>query len=143
MQSPHLSTGSCEHCKSSFQYRLIHNGFNDSAYAYCDECSFTVPLCVYAHAAQRVGLTLYERITKEIEAFLKPCPCGGLFLASAGPKCPNCFRPLSATKARSFIERNAAGTAKGWRWQGSWSGLYSIALNDNIVDDWWDEQKID
>ncbi len=30
--------GTCEHCGSKFAYNLLHNGFNDSAYAYCDRC---------------------------------------------------------------------------------------------------------
>src|SRR5438552_3175373 len=38
------SIGSCENCGHTFQYRLVHNGFGDSAYAYCDKCSFTVLL---------------------------------------------------------------------------------------------------
>jgi hypothetical protein len=46
------------------------------------------------------------------------------------------------TKATTYIERNAPGTAKGWRWQKSWSGVYSIVINENIVEDWWDEQAI-
>jgi hypothetical protein len=37
-------TGSCDHCGGTFSYRLIHNGFSESAYAYCNQCSFTVLL---------------------------------------------------------------------------------------------------
>jgi hypothetical protein len=36
--------GDCEHCKKKFGYYLIHNGFNDSAYAYCDTCGSTALL---------------------------------------------------------------------------------------------------
>ena len=34
-------TGTCESCGHSFDYMLIHNGFNDSAFAYCDSCGMT------------------------------------------------------------------------------------------------------
>ncbi len=136
-------SGSCDHCGGTFRYRLIHDGFSDSAYAYCDHCAFTALLSGWNHAAQRVNLRVHQRITPDIEALLKPCPCGALFRASAGPKCPHCARPLSAEKAATYIERDAPGNAKGWRWQRSWSGIYSIILNDNFVDDWWDEQILD
>lgn len=36
--------GVCEHCKQRFEYYLIHNGFNESAYAYCAACSTTALL---------------------------------------------------------------------------------------------------
>jgi len=35
------ASGSCEHCRHEFPYALIHNGFNDSAFAYCDACGTT------------------------------------------------------------------------------------------------------
>jgi hypothetical protein len=133
----------CEHCGAAFAYRLLHNGFNDSAYGYCDKCSFAVMLNGYTHEAQRVSLRVHQRITPGMEPLLKPCPSGGKFSASAEPKCPHCSQPLSATKATDYIERNAPGTAKGWRWQHSWSGLYSVVLNENVVEDWWDEQAVD
>ncbi len=135
-------TGSCEHCGCTFHYRLLHNGFGDSAYAYCDRCSFTVLLSGWSNATKRVRFRVYQRITTDLEPLLKPCPCGGAFRADTDPKCPNCSRPLSATKASEYIEKNAAGTAKGWRWERSWSGIYSIALNENIVEDWWDTEAL-
>jgi hypothetical protein len=66
-----------------------------------------------------------------------------VFRASADPKCPHCAQSLTAAKATSYIEGDAHGTAKGWRWQQSWAGIYSIVLNDNLVQDWWDEQTLD
>lgn len=110
MDSP---TGSCDHRDGAFQYRLIHNGFNDSAYACCNQCSFTVLLCGWHLAAQRVKLEIHERITTDIEGLLKPCPCGAVFRASADPKCPHCARPLSAAKATIFIQRNAPWRSEG------------------------------
>ena len=39
-----LSVGECEHCHGQFGYYLIHSGFNDSNYAYCDFCGKTAVL---------------------------------------------------------------------------------------------------
>jgi len=140
MENP---TGWCENCGSKFQYRLLHNGFGITAYAYCDKCSFTVVMSEWSEAAKRVPFRVHQRISPDVEHLLKPCPCGGAFRASADPKCPTCARPLSAVKATAYIEKNAPGTVKGWRWDQSWSGVYSIALNENIVEDWWDQDAVD
>lgn len=109
--------GQCEHCSGTFRYRIIHNGFNDSAYAYCDKCSFTVILSGWTQSAKRTALRIHQRVAPELEILLKPCPCGGAFRSSADPKCPHCARGLSAVTAPAYIERDAPGTAKGWRWQ--------------------------
>jgi hypothetical protein len=136
-------TGCCEYCNDTFHYRLIHNGFGDSAFGYCDKCSYTVLLSGWSPVARRVSFQIQQRITPDLEPLLKPCPCGGAFRASADPRCPSCARVISATKATTYIERNAPGTAKGWRWQQSWSGIYSIVINEKIVQDWWDDEAID
>ena len=136
-------TGRCEHCGGTFHYRLIHNGFGDSAYAYCDTCPYTVLLDGWSEAAKRVHFRVQQRMTPDVERLLKLCPCGGAFRASADPKCPHCSRPLSAVVATSYIEKNAPGTAKGWRWDQSWAGVYSIAINEKIVKDWWDEEVVE
>jgi hypothetical protein len=136
-------TGRCEHCSGEFRYRLFHNGFGDSAYAYCDTCSFTVVLSGWSEATKLVRFRVHQRITQDLEHLLKPCPCGGAFRADAEPKCPHCSRPLSAVRATAYIEKNALGTAKGWRWDQSWSGVYSIAINKKVVEDWWDVAAIE
>lgn len=136
-------TGQCEHCGRTFRFRIIHNGFNDSAYAYCDECSFTVHLSGWTQAAKRTALRIHQRITPDLETLLKPCPCGGTFRSSADPKCPHCAKALSPVTATSYIERDAPGTEKGWHWQQSWSGIYSIVLNESLVEDWWDQPALD
>jgi len=38
------NVGACESCGHQFRYDLIHNGFNDSAYGYCDLCGCTLLL---------------------------------------------------------------------------------------------------
>jgi hypothetical protein len=41
--------------------------------------------------------------------------------------------------AKQFIEANAPGSKKGWTWDCTWDGLYSIVIEDKIVEDWWKE----
>lgn len=105
-------TGWCQHCGGTFRYRLVHNGFGNSAYAYCDDCSFTVLLSEWSPAAKRVPFQSQRRITPDLECLLKPCPCGGKYLASADPNCPNCAQALDAT---NYIEKNgySVGLALG------------------------------
>jgi hypothetical protein len=43
--------------------------------------------------------------------------------------------PLSAALATLYIEENAPGTLKGWRWQQSWSGLYAFLIKDKVIRD--------
>jgi hypothetical protein len=134
------STGVCEQCQRQFSYWLMHNGFNDSAYAYCDSCEYSVSLNG-RHKGIPVGarLQIHKRIAKDVEPFLKPCPCGGTFRADVSPKCPHCHQSLSPVVAKAYLEANAAGTSKGWRWQENWSDIYSIIIDTKCVTDWWKE----
>ena len=107
--------GFCEHCDSSFAYRLIHNGFNDSAYGYCDTCGKTCLLDGWK-APKGADLKIHAPIAKRIEPLLVLCDCGGSFKGSVSPRCPQCKETLSPIKAAKWIEANAPGTKKGWRW---------------------------
>lgn len=129
-------TGHCEHCKKAFGYYLIHNGFNESSYAYCDSCGTTLLLDGW-RTPKRVQMLLHQNISPEIEALLEPCKCGGTFKTGASPRCPYCKELLSPTQAASYIEAQAEGAKKGWRWQRSWSGLYCIIIEDNVAHDLW------
>jgi hypothetical protein len=40
-------------------------------------------------------------------------------------------------RATEYIEPQAEGTKKGWRWQRTWTGLYSIIIEDSVVHDVW------
>ena len=132
------ATGTCDVCGQTFQYWLIHNGFNDSAYAYCDRCGCEASLNgYYKDVPPQAHLKIHGPINPEAEEFLQPCSCDGTFRADASPHCPHCKSPLSAEAARSYIEANAPGTAKGWRWQRSWKGLYSLIIEDRWVRDNW------
>jgi hypothetical protein len=129
--------GKCDKCGKLFGYYLIHNGFNDSSYAYCDLCGATALLNLYKFPKIGIQLEPYQVITPVIEPFLKKCSCGGEFRSGATPKCPHCHCSLSATEATSFIEEQAEGTKKGWRWQRNWTGLYCIIIESKSVDDIW------
>ena len=60
-------TGLCEHCSKPFGYYLVHHGFNDSAYAYCDRCSYTVILSGWSKTPAAVKLKIHAPITADIE----------------------------------------------------------------------------
>ena len=135
--------GECNHCKKKFHYYLIHNGFNETMYAYCNKCGMTTFLHEYYSAIPQQCKTFfkkkgrYERISKELEPFLEHCQCGGKFTRAAKPRCPNCNSILTARYATKYIEANAEGTKKGWRWQMSWNGLYAIVIENKKVENNW------
>jgi hypothetical protein len=72
-------------------------------------------------------------IPAAMEPYLEPCPCGGGFVAGSSPRCPHCNQALSAEKAADYIEPQAPGTKKGWRWQRNWHGLYCVVINGKRV----------
>jgi hypothetical protein len=72
-----------------------------------------------------------------MESRLEPCECGGSFRKGGAPHCPNCDEALSAELAASYIEKNAPGSMKGWRWQKNWKGLYCMVVEGRRVDNNW------
>ncbi len=128
--------GRCEHCDRSFRYDLLHNGFNDSAYAYCEQCGMLTILDGWKIPAG-INLTIHQIITPEIEPLLAACPCGGRFKAGASPRCPHCVSAISAIMATDWIEANAPGPKKGWRWQKSWTGIYAIYIEKHFLENNW------
>ena len=133
-----LEEGTCEHCRSQFGYSIIHNDFNNSAFAYCDSCGATAILSeCFDGIPENVSFRPHGPISVKTEQWLQPCNRGGSFKSDASPRCPNCKQLLSAEGAALWIERNAAGTALGWRWQNSWSGVYCVVLENRMVADNW------
>jgi hypothetical protein len=128
------STGRCDKCSQSFTYYLVHNGFNDSGYAYCDSCCY---VAVFSHPPPGTPKMDYGHITPEIEPYLLSCPARGYFRAAAQPRCPHCDNTLDPVRATDYIEPNAPGTAKGWRWQRSWTGIYCIIIDNRVANDPW------
>lgn len=133
-------TGDCGGCGATFGYMLIHNGFNESAHAYCDRCGTTALFDAYPAAVpEGVDVGLHGELRPDAEALAQPCACGGTFRGSASPRCPSCLAALSANDAAAYIERNALGASKGLRWQRSWRGLYAIVVEDRLVRNPWCE----
>lgn len=128
--------GKCQHCKATFEYALLHNGFNDSTYAYCDQCGKLAILNGWK-IPEGLKCRVHEPISTELEPMLQPCECGGQFRGKSSPRCPTCQESLCPDLATEWIEANAPGTAKGWKWQRSWTGMYAISIAKNIVKDNW------
>ena len=131
------SEGTCDKCGRTFGYYLVHNGFNESCYAYCAGCGMTAIMNTQYQDRAAEGLPRHRSITPEGEPFLAPCTCGGAFKADAAPRCPHCHEPLSATAAASWIEAAAPGSAQGWRWQRDWVSLYAIVVEGRVINNPW------
>jgi hypothetical protein len=134
--------GVCESGGHQFQYDMIHNGFNDSAYGYCDLCGCTLLLSGWSPVSKKVHFQIHQPLESRLEPLLRPCPCGGRFRRSASPRCPACHIELSPINAKDYIEKNAPGAAAGWRWRQSWSGIYCLIIEGKLVSDWWDQEKV-
>jgi hypothetical protein len=88
-----------------------------------------------------LNLKIHGVISESVEPFLQQCACGGNFKRDASPRYPRCNSKLSATEATKYIEANAPGAKKGWRWQQDWQGLYCITIEGRVVNDNWKEAK--
>lgn len=131
-------TGVCSTCCHAFGYMLVHNGFNDSAYAYCDQCGGTALFSGYSELVPlAIDVGFHGPLKTAAETLVLPCHCGGRFLGTAAPRCPKCRAALSADQAAIYIERDAPGYSKGWRWQRTWQGLYAIVIDDQLTNDPW------
>jgi hypothetical protein len=130
--------GTCDRCGKQFEYYLVHNGFNESAYAYCDKCGRSAILDYYSKSVPKgIGFGYGKEIDSAWERWLEPCECGGRYKGGAQPRCPHCGNELSAEAATQYLEANAPGAKGGWRWQRTWRGLYCIVINDRWVEDNW------
>ena len=129
--------GTCEHCGRTFGYRLLHNGFNESCYAYCARCGATAVIDTGYEDRVAYGLLRHRRISPPAELLLASCNCGGAFGADADPRCPHCFNILSALAAATWIERDVRGTSNGWKWQRNWNDAYAIIIDERTVRNPW------
>jgi hypothetical protein len=130
-----MMTGSCEHCGASFEVALIHNGFNDSSYAYCSNCGKTAILSGWSKNWPNGVKCTQAEIAPEMGQYLLACECGGKFFKGSSPRCPKCGQVLSADGATIYIEGQSPGTQKGWRWQRNWQGIYCVVINGHRVVD--------
>jgi hypothetical protein len=127
-----LHKGDCEHCLRTFRYTLLHAGFGDFSYAYCDCCGMLATFNYSDSILVKLPppAAPHQVIDSDWEPFLDACACGGSFRSGAAPRCVFCNSVLSAVHAATHIERNTVGSGRGWHWQGNWTDLYCIALED-------------
>jgi hypothetical protein len=59
------------------------------------------------------GCPAEQEICAELEQYLQPCECGGVFKKGASPRCPRCALALSAEAATAYIERKRPEQRKG------------------------------
>jgi len=131
-----LFSGTCEHCRQTFGYYLCHCGFGDCSYVYCEKCGRTAILSMWFKELPKLPPCAWQQeICAAWEPYLSPCECGGAFKKGASPRCPYCNQPLSADEATAYIESNAPGTKKGWRWQRNWQTTYCIVIENRLVND--------
>ena len=146
-QEREQSIGKCDKCGVEFGYYLVHNGFNDSNYAYCDKCGKVAFLNlherdrIFGHNKRFFTFIPQGIIGKDMETVIKQCSCGGTFKHDASPRCPLCKNQLSAIAAKEYIEKNALANwpknKKRWKWQNNWDDLYAIVIENNVVRDNW------
>lgn len=144
MTSPETTIGLCEHCLQQFQYAIYHCGFGDCSYAYCDSCGRTAILSMWDKRWPTIeNCEVQQEICSAMEPLLERCECGGRFRKGGAPRCPRCNLSLSAELAASYIEKNALGTEKGWRWQRTWKGLYCMVVeNKRVANNWRTEEVL-
>jgi hypothetical protein len=127
-----LHKGDCEHCCRVYHYTLLHAGFGDYSYAYCDCCgmlaTFTYSSSFFLSLPRLAAQ--HQVIDAAWESHIQSCACGGHFRSNASPRCVYCKQPLSAEHAAPHIERNSVGAGRGWRWQNNWSEVYCLAVED-------------
>ncbi len=136
--------GICDKCKTSFNYYLIHNGFNETSYSYCDHCGKTCLLDEYSEEIPRKCQWFfetdkrYEKISDKLEGYLKKCSCGGSFKRNASPRCPHCRQELDPVEVNKFIYNDVRPEYKGkFLWQNNWNGIYAIVIENNKIDNNW------
>jgi hypothetical protein len=129
-----LHKGDCEHCSQTYRYMLLHAGFGEFSYAYCECCGILAAFSYTNKDLQKLPplSSKNEEIDADWEPFLRSCSCGGRFHKGASPRCIHCNSELSAEYAAGHIERNSVGAARGWHWQRNWSSLYCMVLEDPL-----------
>lgn len=88
----------CPSCKYAIDVsypRIIHAGFSDSGFLYCDKNGDLVTWSSYdkTYAGLVSNKHPWDLSRKEkalVEKNLIDCPCGGKFTFAAKPRCPNC-----------------------------------------------------
>lgn len=127
-----LLKGDCEHCGQFYRYSLLHAGFGDFSYAYCDTCG---KLATFSSSSSFLlsmprAVSPHQVIDDAWGPHIRSCDCGGAFRRGASPRCVVCTRPLSAEHATGHIEHNFIGGGRNWRWQRNWTDTYCLEIED-------------
>ncbi len=132
--------GRCDKCSRQFNYSLMHCGFGDCLYAYCDNCGKTAFFDDYKPPNELKGFVRYSSVNyiipEQLEPFIEKCSCGGNFKHDASPRCVHCKQTLSPIEANKYIKSDPPDK-EGWYWQNNWTGIYAIIIDDNKVNDNW------
>ena len=98
--------GTCDHCSVQFPYALIHNGFNDSAYAYCDSCGTVGFISAWqSDIPKEANFRAQGPISPETAKLLAPCSCGGRFRLMAAPRCPGDHHRTGSDSTSRIVPR--------------------------------------
>ena len=85
----------CEY-KINISYpNIIHSGFNENGFMYCDSCPNLLTWSIFDFNYEqlinnKVPWLLNDDEKNIIERSVIKCECGGNFKFSAQPRCPNC-----------------------------------------------------
>jgi putative hemolysin len=130
--------GQCDSCGVAFDWYPIHNGFDNSFYAYCSGCGTTAILDFYGtpltqHPA--VAKLPTGEIPQEIEYLLQSCSCGSRFQAGAKPRCPRCAHELLPRAGANGGSSSVAPQRRNAGWPLTWNPaqIYCIFINDKVV----------
>jgi hypothetical protein len=97
----------CSHCQQQL-YRVDHSPFYDCYFLYCNRCPIHVEVCYYDPVFKQISQQvrqaplsergeMHQLLMQAMEAHLKPCFCGGIFLHDAPRRCFVCHTPLIST----------------------------------------------
>jgi hypothetical protein len=139
--------GICEHCHKEFKYELIHDGFSEMNYLYCDSCGMTaffpgLDICKTFGYSSQAELPGHGVLEKKYADLLTPCPCGGTFSGDASPRCPHCLKPLSAKKATKYIQSKKNKYIWKLSWGESWKGRFFLVIEGKEIKNNWDKEKV-
>lgn len=78
---------------------VVHAGFDDSGFLYCDKNGDLITWSTFDDTYQKLIGQIHPWLLSNdqkriVEISLKECDCGGKFIYSAPPRCPNCNYPI-------------------------------------------------
>ena len=88
----------CKFCKQLIKVeypKIIHSGFDDTGFMYCDKCGDILTWDAYdpnyeAIVGDKLPWMLNDDEKIRVEKAVISCDCGGNFKFEAKPRCPKC-----------------------------------------------------